>query len=346
MAPRNISSEEAALKPTRENREGRGSLGLVKWLTGIREVGSVCAIVLLAVALTILSPYFLTVDNLLNVARQVSLNAIIAVGMTLVIITGEIDLSVGSVFGMSAIIMGMLLLAGCPPAIVILLGLAIGTAVGMLNGVLVTKVGIPSFVATLGALSICRGMALTLTGGWPKSLSNASGIPDWFYFLGGGKLLGLIPMQAVVMLFVIIVGYIVLHKMVIGYHLFAVGGNSRAATLYGISTSRVKVFAFAATGFLSALAGLLALSFVQSAEPNLGTGMELDVIACAVIGGVSLSGGRGSILGAFLGAVTIGILYNGLVLLGVSPFIQRIVIGTVVIGAVAVSEGVVGRNKG
>jgi ribose transport system permease protein len=300
----------------------------------------------MVVVLKVLTPHFLTVDNLMDVARQFSFDAIIAIGMAFVIITGEIDLSVGSLFGLNAIIMGILLLDHWPPVIAILVVLCFGTCIGMLNGILVTKVGIPSFVTTLGMLSIGRGLALTLTGGWPKTLTGVSYIPNWFYFLGGGRLFGIIPMQAVIMIIAIIVGYFILHKMVIGYHLFAVGGNSRAATLYGISVSRVKIFAFATTGFLSALAGVLALSFVQSADPNLGTGMELYVIACAVVGGVSLSGGRGGIVGTFLGSMTIGILNNGLVLLGVSPYVQGIVIGAVVIGAVALSEGVVGRNKG
>jgi len=307
---------------------------LFKKLLSIRELGPLLAICILVILLSILEPRFFSVTNLLNVARQISLLCIIAVGQSYCLISGEFDLSVGSIFGLSAVVLAMILVTGYNPFLGIAFCLFLGTVMGTVNGVLIAKLDVPSFVVTLGTMSIIRGVAQTLTGGWPVSIYGSEGIASWFLFLGGGKAFGVIPMQAVFMALVLIVGFFLLHKSKIGYHLFCVGGNPRAAMLYGISVSNVKVFAFAMTGFLSSMAGMLAFSFIQTAEPNLGMLMELDVIAAAVIGGTVIGGGQGSVLGVFLGAVTIGILNNGIVLLGISAFVQRIIIGGVIIGAV------------
>lgn len=305
----------------------------------IRELGPLCAIILLVIILGVLQPRFFTPINLLNVARQISLLCIIAIGMSYCLIAGEFDLSVGSTFGLSAIMSALIVTSGYNPIFAILVALLLGIIIGTANGLMIAKLGIPSFVVTLGTMSIGRGIALTITKGWPISIYGTE-VPKWFLFLGGGKALGIFPMQAVFMAISLVIGFFVLHKTQYGYHLFSVGGNRRAAMLYGISVPKVKILAFAITGFLASMSGILAFSFVQTGEPNMGTLMELEVIAAAVIGGTVIGGGQGSILGVLLGAVTIGILNNGLVLMGVSPFVQKIVMGCVIISAVYFGERV------
>ena len=311
-----------------------------KELLKVREFGPLCAIIILAIGIGILEPRFFSVINLLNVARQISLLCIIAIGMSYCLIAGEFDLSVGSTFGISVVVSAMFMTHGFSPAVAILASLLAGSIIGTFNGVLIAKFASPSFVVTLGTMSIGRGLALTITNGWPVSLYGKN-LPEWFFFLGGGRLFGVIPMQTIFMVACLTIGFFVLHKTKYGYHLFAVGGNPRAAMLYGIPVARVKILAFTSTGLLAAISGVLALSFVQTGEPNMGMLMELDVIAAAVIGGTSIGGGRGSILGVLLGAVTIGVLNNGLVMVGVSPFIQKIIMGAIVIIAVYFGERIV-----
>lgn len=299
----------------------------------IRAIGPLCAIILLVAILGILQPRFFTPMNLLNVARQISFLCIIAIGMSYCLIAGEFDLSVGSTFGLSAVLSALIVTSGYNPVLAILASLSLGSFIGMANGFMIARLGIPSFVVTLGTMSIGRGIALTITKGWPISIYGTE-VPKWFLFLGGGKAFGIFPMQAVFMAISLVIGFIVLHKTQYGYHLFSVGGNPRAAMLYGISVPKVKILAFVITGFLASMSGILAFSFVQTGEPNMGTLMELEVIAAAVIGGTVIGGGQGSILGVLLGAVTIGILNNGVVLMGLSPFVQKIVMGCVIVSAV------------
>ena len=304
-----------------------------------RESGSIVAIILMSVLLTITTNSFLSVSNLFNVFRQIATLSIAAVGMTFVVITGGIDLSVGSNIAVSGVTLAFLISKGVHPVIGIIAVLITGLIVGAINGWLVAYVKLPPFVATLGTYSSFRGLAMLITNGWPIVLTPTPG-NEWFYFIGGGKIFDVIPMQAIIMLVVLIIGNIILRRTVYGQHLYAVGGNDRAAVLAGISVSSVKLRAYAILGALCGLAALLTVTYVRTAEPTLATNMELDVIAAAVIGGCSLSGGEGGILGSFLGAMTLGILLNGLVLLGASPFIQKIVIGLVIILAVILSERV------
>ncbi len=313
-------------------------------LSSTREFGAVVAVIFICVLLVFLTPHFLKTTNLLNVARQISMLTIMAVGMGFVLICGEIDLSVGSIYGLSACLGGYIIQEtgyGIGAIVAVLLA---GILIGALNGILIAKVNIPAFVVTLGSMGIWRGVALLITGGWPVIIYNNESL-SWFYFMGGGYLFGLIPMQFVFMLAVVIICGIVLHRTTLGYHTFAVGGNDRAATLYGINVAKMKVLAFTLTGFLSALAGLLALGFVQSAEPILGTGQELEVIAVCVIGGISVKGGKGSILGVILGGITMGVLLNGLILIGISPYLQKVIIGAVVIAAVYISERISSTSR-
>ena len=257
--------------------------------------------------------------------------------MGCVIIAGDFDLSVGSIYGMCAVIVGLLIVNGVNPFLSIFLAVLSGTIVGAINGYLVSVVSIPAFVATLGTMSITRGIALFITKGWPVTFFQKEDIPDWVFYIGGGRVFNIIPMQVVFMVIVLIIGFLILHKSKMGYHIFAVGGNPRAASFYGISVNKVKIFVFAFTGFLSAISGILAMSFIRTAEPNLGTGMELDVIGATIIGGISIKGGEGGVLSVLLGAMTVGILRNGLVLLGVSPFAQKIIIGMILIAAVTLN---------
>ncbi len=299
------------------------------------EKGLLAAIIVAGIALSFLSPYFLTAKNLLTLIRQMSLVGIMAVGEAYCIINGEFDLSVGSTLGLVAMISALLVLAGWSYPLAIIVGLLVGMGVGIINGVLVTKFNLPSFIVTLGTLMVGRGLTLTLTGGWQAGIYG-TGVPEWFLYLGNGRVYG-VPMQAIFMVIVMLIGNLILSRTKIGYHLYAVGGGARAAHLHGVAVTKIKIFAFVLTGFLAALAGILALSFVQGGYPQLGTLMELDVIAAVVIGGVSIRGGRGSILGVFLGALVMALILNALVLLGVDPYAARIVIGVIIIGAVLVS---------
>ncbi len=234
--------------------------------------------------------------------------------------------------------MSAMVLAGTDsPILAILTALAMGTAVGAANGFLVAYMRLPAFVVTMGMASMFRGIALVSTGGWPINLYITEG-NEWFFFLGGGYIFNTIPMQAVVMLVVLIIGGILLRKTVFGNNIYAVGGNERAATLAGISTRKVKMMAYTILGFLAGIVGVLTASYVQSAQPTLAIDMEANVIAAAVIGGCALSGGEGSIPGTLMGSITIGVLLNGLTILGVSANYQKIGIGFVIIMAVILSE--------
>ncbi len=298
------------------------------------EKGLLVALIVFGIGLSFASPYFLTAGNLLNVSRQMAVIAIIGVGEAYCIINGEFDLSVGSTLGLVGMVTAMLIVAGLGPLLAIIVGLLVGIVIGTINGVLVTKVNIPSFIVTLGTLMIGRGLSLTLSGGWPSSVYGI--VPQWFEYLGGGRPWG-IPMQTIVMVIVLLIGNLILSRSKIGYHLYAVGGGATAARLHGVAVAKIKLFAFVVTGFLAAVAGTLALAFVQVADPNLGILRELDVIAAVVIGGASIRGGKGTILGVFLGALIIALILNGIVLLGVSAYFQRVVIGIIIISAVAIS---------
>lgn len=304
---------------------------LKRWFLGI-EGGLLLVIIAGSTILIFTAPNFFTLMNILNISRQMAIVSIIAVGELYVIITGEIDLSVGSTFGLVALVTALLILKGWSYPIAILVGLLMGISVGAFNGVLVTKAKLPSFIATLGTLMIGRGLSLGLTGGWPQTIYGT--LPPWFAFLGQGRVLR-IPVQAIIMTIILIIGFFILSKTVIGYHLYSVGGNSTAAHLLGISVTKNKIFAFVLTGFLAAVAGVVALAFTQTSEPNLGTFLELDVITAVIVGGGSILGGRGSILGIFFGSLIVAIINNAIVLLGIGAYYQKIFIGAIIIVAVS-----------
>jgi len=315
-----------------------------------RETGVLIALLLMCIFLWQVSPAFLTVRNLLNVGRQISLIGIMAIGMTFVLISREIDLSVGSIYALSGLATGLLLIAGVPLWLAVLVGLIIGVSAGAVNGLLSTYGLLPSFIATLGMMSVLRGIALLMTNGQPVTINESSGVaPDTlsaFFFIGQGRLLDVVPMQLVFFIAVAFVAWILLSKTVFGFRVYAVGGSDKAARVSGIKVYQTKIEAFAIMGLLAALSGILSLAFLPSGQAGrTGVGVELDVIAAAVIGGASLSGGEGTILGAILGVLIIGVLRNGLVLTGVSPFWQEAIIGLVIILAVGLDKWTSSRRR-
>ncbi len=302
-----------------------------------KEFSVLMALLALCFALSLLSPYFLRMNNLFNVLRQFSLIGILAVGQAFIIITGGIDLSVGSLVGLMGVITALYSNAGLPPLLVLLLSLGTGTALGGLSGLLVTGLGINPFIVTLGMMSIFRGTALLITGGLP--LSNETPITA----LGGGYI-GPVPVPVIVMFAVAVLGQLFASKTLPGRNVYAVGDNERAAGLSGIRVGRIKLMVFMIMGALCALSGIILSGTLNSAEPTAGSGYELDVIAAVVIGGASLSGGEGSIVGVIIGAALMGVLRNGFVLLGISAYWQIVSIGVVIIAAVAL-DGLKSRKK-
>ncbi|HMB64997.1 MAG TPA: hypothetical protein VKN36_18090 [Eudoraea sp.] len=300
---------------------------------------SIIALVVLCIVLTILSDKFLTPENGWNIMRQISINVCISVGMTWVILTKGIDLSVGSMLAFAGAITAGLLKNGIEiPSMNIFLeftvfgaifaGLLIGGGLGTFNGWMITKFKVPPFVATLAMLTIARGATMLWTGGFP-----ITGFGDTFAFIGTGWFLG-IPMPVWIMVIVVAIAIVITKKTVFGRHIYAVGGNESAARLSGINIKKVKVWVYAIAGILSAVGGIILVSRLDSAQPNAGMSYELDSIAAVVIGGTSLSGGRGTIMGTVQGALIIGVLNSGLVLLNVSPFWQQIIKGFVILIAV------------
>jgi ribose transport system permease protein len=295
-----------------------------------RQLGSLAGLVAVAVVFWIFSPYFLTVSNLLNIAEQTSINAIIAVGMTFVIIAAGIDLSVGSVVALSGVVLASALQSSVPAPLAILIGLGVGAACGLGNGLLISYGRLPPFIATLGMMSVARGAALYYTDGRP-----VSGFSQEFRSLATGEL-AQIPTPVVFMIVIYTFAYIVLNRTKLGRYTYAIGGNEEAASLSGVNTRATKTSIYAICGMLSGLAAALLTARLNSAQPIAGMMYELDAIAAVVIGGTSLMGGEGKISGTLIGALIMGMLRNGLNLLGISSFTQQIVIGSVIILAVLV----------
>jgi len=288
----------------------------------------VAALVVLCTIAGLFIPSFLTFNNLINILRQFSVTAIIAVGMTYVIISGGIDISVGSTVAMSGVVAALALRAGVPIWISILLALASGLGIGLFNGVLVGIGGILPFVATLGTQYLVRGSVLIIAGGqaiWE--------LPDKFVKIGTGYFLG-IPIPVLIMFLIYIVGYIILKRFTIGRHIIAIGDNEPAARMVGLSVRNIKIITYGLCGLFAGLAGVILAGRLASGQPSVGQGYELIAIASAVIGGNSLSGGKNSVLGTLLGAAILGVVANAFNLLGVATFFQVVFTGGIVIVAV------------
>lgn len=298
----------------------------------LRTAGTFIGLIVMCIFLSFMSPHFLTVSNMLNITLQSSINAILAFGITFAIITSGIDLSVGSILALSSVTMGLAIGSGLGLFPAILIGLLIGALAGAINGFLITRLDLAPFIATLGMMSIARGLALVITKGYP-----ISGMPKPLRYLGKGRMLG-IPVPVVVTLIVFVIAYILLKYTKFGRYVYAIGGNEEATRLSGINVRKTKLLVYTWCGTMAGLAGIILTARLNSAQPIAGMGYELDAIAAAVIGGTSLSGGEGTAQGTLLGALIIGVLRNGLNLLNVSSFWQQVVIGCVVIGAVAMDK--------
>ncbi|OUC09728.1 hypothetical protein RY27_01080, partial [Litorilinea aerophila] len=275
----------------------------------LQRFGILISFLLLCLALSLLSDRFLTVSNLTNVLRQITVNGIIAVGMTYVILIGDIDLSVGSVLALTSVVTADLLQMGVPVPMAILLGIGLGMLLGTVNGLITVGFQVPSFITTLGMLTAARGMALTYTQGRP-----ITGLPDSFRFLGRGEPFG-VPMPIILAVLVFALAWVILRRTRYGEQLYAIGNNPVAARLVGIPVNRFRTLVFTVSGGLSALAGMILIARLDSAQPTAGVAFELDAIAAVVLGGTRFTGGVGGMGGTLLGALIIGVLDNGLNLL-------------------------------
>ena len=294
----------------------------------LKNYGIIIAFVLICIILSAMSPVFFTMTNLTNVIRQTSIYGIMAVGMTFIILTGGIDLSIGSILAIAGAVCAGMLKEGYSFPVVVLATLAVGVGCGLINGLFITVGKITPFVATLGMMSIARGFTLIYTKGYP-----ISGFSPDFRFIGGGYVWGW-PVPIIIFLIVAIVAYVVLTQTKLGRYTYAIGGNEETVKLSGINSGFYKTLVYVIAGASAALSALILTSRLNSAEPIAGLGYELDVIAAVVIGGTSLNGGRGSLWGTFIGALMIGVINNGMNLLDISPYFQLVVKGLIIIAAV------------
>jgi len=285
-------------------------------------------LLVMVIVMSFLSDRFLTLPNMLNIFRQVSIMGIMAVGMTMVILAQGIDLSVGSILALSGAVTAGMMAGDTSIILSVLIGLAVGTGLGLFNGLMISKAKLPDFIVTLAMMSIARGLALVYTGGRP-----ISGFDPAFRSIGGGRV-GMIPIPVIIFAFILLIGYLVLNNTTFGRYIYAVGGNEKAARLAGINTDGIKIKVYAISGFLSAVSGVILTSRLNSAQPTAGVAYELDVIAMVVLGGTSLIGGKGTIGGTLIGALIIGVLNNSLNLLGVASFYQEVAKGLVILVAV------------
>ena len=299
------------------------------------ELTTVIALIILMAVITIINSNFLTANNLLNLLLQVTSNALIAFGMTFVILTGGIDLSVGSILALSSALTAGLLGSGMPVTLAILISLILGCILGMMNGLLISYGKLAPFIVTLATMTIFRGATLVYTNGNPitKGLSDTF----LFQFLGQGYIVG-IPFPVIIMFIVFIVLYVLLHKTAFGKSVYAIGGNEKAAYISGVKLNKVKIIIYSISGIMASISGLIITSRLSSAQPTAGASYEMDAIAAVVLGGTSLSGGKGRILGTLIGALIIGVLNNGLNIIGISAFWQQVVKGVVILIAVLIDR--------
>ncbi|MFK8034242.1 MAG: ABC transporter permease [Hyphomicrobiales bacterium] len=307
------------------------------------------ALILVFVFFAIYAPNFMSTANMVIMSKHVALNAILAIGMTFVIVSGGIDLSVGSIVGLCGMVAGFLLLNGIDIGLgwsiqlntleICLLVIVVGVAIGAVNGFLITKLNVAPFIATLGTLYVARGAALLSSDGrtFPNLNGNAEYGSDTFRWIGAGEIFG-IPVSICILISVGLLAAYIATRTPLGRHIYAVGGNERAAGLSGIKVNQTKYFVYVFSGFCAALVGLIISSQLVAAHPATGDTFELNAIAAAVLGGTSMSGGRGRIVGTIIGACVIGVLSDGLVMMGVSSFWQTVIKGLVIIAAVVIDQ--------
>lgn len=304
----------------------------------VRDAGTFIGLVVILLVFGLLVPGFFAERNLINILQQSTINACIALGMTLVIISGGIDLSVGPTAAISAVVSATLVVGGAPIPLAIAAGLGVGVVCGLTNGILVAYVGLQPFIVTLGTLSTYRAIALILTGGNP-----VLGLPAEFRAIFNGTLMG-VPAPVIIVFAVAVLIWVVLQKTPFGEYLLAVGGNEEAAYIAGVPIARTKIAAYVISGVLASLGSLILIGRLGAAEPILGNLWELDAIAAAAIGGASLMGGKGSIVGTVLGAIILGTMRNGLTLMNVQSFYQLLATGLIILAAMMIDRVTRGRG--
>ncbi|MDO4339207.1 MAG: ABC transporter permease [Eubacteriales bacterium] len=302
----------------------------MKFLDLFKKYGVVFILVILVVIFTILNPAFLTGRNMINISKQIAVMAILSVGMTFVLLTGGIELSMGSGVSLVVVCISMFVTqAKLPVWVSMLLAMVIATGIGFLNGVIIAEIKVPPLIMTLGMQIFLYGFTYTLCGGLP-----VYGIPDSLKWIGQTYIAGVIPVSALIMVIIILAGYFILSKTYLGRYFYAIGSNEDAANLSGINSNRIRILAYTFCGFLVGIAGIVMLGRIGSGQPSAGDGYEMDVLTGCVLGGVSLNGGKGNIGKAFAGILVIGVLSNGMSMAGMSPFMQKMVKGLVLIFAV------------
>lgn len=341
MGSNRITNERtAAVTSTEANAAVANNISVQERLYQFwQNLGMAFVLIVLCVVMALLAPHFLEWRNVINVARQISINSILAAGMTFVILTGGIDLSVGSALAVAGVISVWLTTKGVSDIVAVLAGIATGGLCGALNGVLIAKFKLSPFIVTLGALTYLRGLAYVTTGAYPLIKSDLG-----FGFLGGGSV-GPIPWPVIIAILVFVVSYIILKRTVFGRRIYAIGGNEQAARLSGINVDRMLIWVYTISGICTGIAGIIFSARLLSAQPMGGDGYELDAIAAVILGGTSFTGGRGSIVGTIIGALIIGVLNNGLVLMDVPFFYQLIIKGAVIIIAVLLDRVRVARSR-
>lgn len=290
------------------------------------KVGNLFILLFMVLIFSALSSSFLKSQNLINILRQVSSTAIVTVGFTMLLIAGGLDLSVGSQIAFMGVISGLLLQTGLPVFAAVIAGILITTLIGIFNGAVIVKTDIPPMMATIAMMTALRGLTYILCKGYP-----IYDMPEAVIFMGQGLILGFIPVPVIIMLVIIVIGTILLNRTYLGRYFFAAGSNDEATRLCGIDVSKVKILAYGITGLLSGIAGLIMMGRVSSAQPGAADGFEMDVLTAAVLGGVSVNGGRGSVPLAMLGVLVIGVLTNGMQLIGVNNYWQKLVKGAILL---------------
>jgi len=315
---------------------------VIKRLLAMREAGVLLGFAVIVIFFGLYTDTFFTGRNIVNVIRQSAILGIMAMAVNYLMICGEFDLSIGSTFALTGIVAVVLMEAGVPPVLAFAAVLAMGCIIGLLNGLFVTKTGIPSFICTMATMMMIRSTVLLVSSSRPRVLGDRGVLALIF---GGGTVFGVIPVPILLFLLVVVVSWIVLSRTPFGYKIYATGDNLQAAQLSGINTDRVKIASFVYTSFAAALGGLVCLCFLRMVSPTQGSGYELKAIASCVIGGTSLAGGIGSVMGAFLGSTTLAVIENGLVLMHTSPYLHDLVVGGVVLAAVILNARMLKRRR-
>ncbi|WHA43439.1 ABC transporter permease [Agrobacterium larrymoorei] len=290
-------------------------------------------LIVVSILMGLASDNFFSLNNIMNVLRQVSVVGILAVGMTFVILTGGIDLSVGAVMALvGTLSAGLMVNYGVPASLALVIGLFIGLGIGLLNGILVAWGKMPAIIVTLATMGMARGLGLIYSGGYP-----VSGIPSWISWFGVGRV-GVVPVPVIIMVVIYAIAWVLLQRTAFGRHVYALGGNETAARLSGVKTRRVKLAVYGISGLTAAFAAVILTGRLMSGQPNAGVGFELDAIAAVVLGGTAIAGGRGLILGTLIGAILLGILNNGLNLMGINPYLQDVIKGAIILLAIYIGR--------